>query len=82
MAKNKVTRSRAATNASATLRNEETGRDSKTAAGSTLAQTHEPKKATSDSAAKAASKVLRDGRTSKASKSAAASALAQKKSKK
>lgn len=79
MVKNKVTGSKAATNASATLRSKETGKNSKKAAGSTLAQTGPPKKATSASAAKAASKVLQDGRTSKASKSAAGSALAQKK---
>ncbi len=62
--------------ASAVLSSSSTGKASKSAAGSTLAQVT-PTKVTSDKAATAASKVLRDGRTSSASKSAAASALAQ-----
>ncbi|MBW2005338.1 MAG: hypothetical protein JRF31_03380 [Deltaproteobacteria bacterium] len=82
MAKSKVTRPKAASKASKTLRNKSTGRKSKSAAGSALSQTKAPKRETSKKAASAASKVLRDGRTSKASKSAAGSALAQRPSSK
>jgi len=78
MGKNKVTRGKAASNASKALRSQETGNKTKTAAGSALSQTHAPKKSTSSAAASAASKVLRDGRTNKESKSAAGSALAQR----
>ena len=82
MTKSKVTRSKAAKNASQTLRSKQTGKKSKTAAGSALSQTKAPKKVTSAKAASAASAVLRSGRTSKKSKSAAGSALAQKPAKK
>lgn len=74
---NKVTGSKAATNASKVLSSNSTGANSKASAGSTLSQVS-PSKVTSASAAKAASAVLRDGRTSAASKSAAGSALAQR----
>lgn len=82
MAKSKVTRPKAATNASKTLHNKNTGSKSKTSAGSALSQTKAPKKQTSKKAGTAASSVLRDKRTSKTSKSAAGSALAQRPSKK
>jgi hypothetical protein len=82
MAKPKVTRPKAASNASKTLRNNNTGSKSKTSAGSALSQTKAPKKVTSSNAASAASSVLRDGRTSKSSKSAAGSTLAQRPSSK
>ena len=78
MAKSKVTRPKAARNASKTLRSANTGSKSKTASGSALSQTKAPKKGTSKRAASAASKVLRDGRTNKKSKSAAGSALSQR----
>ena len=74
----KVTGKKAATKASKTLTNTDTGKSSKTAAGSALAQRKAPAKQTSTKAASAASKTLRDGRTSAASKTAAGSALAQK----
>ena len=73
----KKTGTKAATNASKTLRSKSTGKTSKRAAGSTLSQSGTTKK-TSKKAAKAASSTLRDGRTSKASKSSAGSALSQK----
>ncbi|MDY6894060.1 MAG: hypothetical protein SVO01_01385 [Thermotogota bacterium] len=82
MTKSKVTRPKAAQRASKTLRNKNTGKNSKTASGSTLSQTKAPKRVTSGKAAKSASQVLRDGRTSKTSKSAAGSALSQRPSKK
>lgn len=68
----------AASNASKTLRDESTGDDSKSAAGSALSQAGSDNRETSDEAASSASDVLRDGRTSDASKSAAGSALTQK----
>ena len=71
----KVTRTKAATNASKTLSGKSTGANSKIAAASALSQTKSPAKQTSTKAATAASKVLSDGRTSKSSKSAAGSAL-------
>jgi len=73
----KVTKPKAASSASKTLRSKSTGATSKKAAGSTLSQTKAPKKQTRPKAATAASKTLRDGRTSKSSKSAAGSALSQ-----
>lgn len=76
----KVTSSKVATKSSAVLSNPATGKASKSAAGSSLAQVAPPK-VTSAKAATAASAVLRDGRTSAASKSAAGSALAQAKKK-
>lgn len=72
----KTTGPKAATKASSVLTSPSTGKSSKSAAGSSLAQVS-PKKVTSTKAASAASKVLRDGRTSAASKSAAGSALSQ-----
>ena len=82
MSKCKVTRPKAASNASKTMRSGNTGKKSKTASGSALAQTKAPKKVTSRKAASAASQVLRDGRTSRASKSGAGSALSQRPSSK
>lgn len=82
MVNKKETGEKAASNASKTLKSKSTGKASKAAAGSALAQTAAPNKQTSSGAAHAASKTLRDGRTSKASKSAAGSALAQKAKKK
>lgn len=79
--KAKTTGAQAAKKASQTLRSENTGPKSKTAAGSALSQTNAPQKTTSPAAASAAAKVLQDGRTAKASKTAAASALAQKQAK-
>ena len=78
MTKSKVTRPKAASNASKTLRSKNVGKKSRTASGSALSQTKAPKKVTSGKAASAGSQVLRDGRTSKASKSGAGSALSQK----
>ncbi len=78
MAQKEVTSKPAARSASKTLSSPDTGKDSKSAAGSALSQRKAPAKSTSATAAKAASKTLRDDRTSKDSKSAAASALAQK----
>jgi len=77
MAEKKVTGKKAASNASQTLKDGSTGKDSKKAAGSALSQTKSPKKQTSPEAAKAASKVMRDGRSSKTTKSAAGSTLSQ-----
>lgn len=82
MAANKRTEPEAASNASSTLRNQETGKNSKSAAGSALSQAHGSGKETSAKSAASASETLRDGRTSKTSKSAAGSALSQKSSKK
>ena len=73
----KKTGPKAAKAASKTLRSPDTGKTSKTAAGSALTQSRTRKETTSPKAAKAASKVLRDGRTSSTSKSAAGSALSQ-----
>jgi hypothetical protein len=69
---------KAASNASATMRDRETASKSKSAAGSALSQRKSARSDTSPAAAKKASSTLRDGRTSAASKSAAGSALAQK----
>lgn len=74
----KVTSQSVARISSTVLSNASTGKASKSAAGSSLAQVAPPK-VTSAKAATAASNVLRDGRTSAASKSAAGSALAQAK---
>lgn len=76
MPKAKQTGKIAATNASKTLTNQSTGKNSKSGAGSALSQRNAPEKNTSVPAAKKAAKVLDDGRTSKTSKSASASALA------
>jgi hypothetical protein len=78
MAKKEVTSKKAARSASKTLSNPSTGKASKSAAASALAQRNSPKKQTSSGVATAASKVLRDRRTSKDSKSAAGSALTQR----
>jgi len=72
----KKTGGKAAAAASRTLRSADTGKTSKTAAGSALAQAGTSKR-TAAKAATAASRTLRDGRTADASKSAAGSALAQ-----
>jgi hypothetical protein len=82
VAKKEVTSGSAARSASKTLSSKSTGANSKSAAGSALAQTKAPKKQTSAAAATKASQVLRDGRTAKASKSAAGSALTQARGKK
>jgi hypothetical protein len=74
---NKKTGEKAANAASKTLSSPDTGKASKTAAGSALTQSRTRKETTSPKAATAASKVLRDGRTSTSSKSAAGSALSQ-----
>lgn len=73
----KTTGAKAAHNASKVLESASTGKNSKTAAGSALSQSH-TSKVTSAKAATAASKVLQDDRTSAASKSAAGSALSQR----
>ena len=77
----KTTGPKAAKKASTVLSSASTGKTSKSAAGSTLAQVS-PAKVTSKKVATAASKVLRDGRTSSASKTAAGSALSQAPAKK
>ena len=77
MAHKKKTSKPAGSSASKTLKSKSTGKASKSAAGSALAQ-RRTTKVTSSKAASSASKVLRDGRTSKRSKSAAGSALSQK----
>lgn len=76
MPSQRKTGDKAATAASKTLRSNDTGKASKAAAGSTLAQAGTTKR-TGTKAAKAASGTLRDGRTSAASKTAAGSALSQ-----
>jgi hypothetical protein len=81
MVKPKVTGKAAASAASANLKSGSTGGKTKTASGSALSQTKDPKKFSSTDAASAASAVLSDERTSKRSKSAAGSTLAQKASK-
>ena len=82
MAKNGETTSKSvATKASSVLRSADTGKSSKSAAGSAVSQ-RQPGKVSSPAAATAASKVLRDGRTSAASRSAAASTLTQRPGKK
>ncbi len=78
MAKSKQTGAKAASNASKTLRDPETGTDSKSGAGSAMSQRRAPGKETSSDAASSASDTLRDGRTNESSKSAAGSAMSQK----
>lgn len=78
----KVTSKKAATAASKTLKDKRTSTDSKSAAGSALAQRKAPKKVTSENAAGSASKTLKDKATAKKSKTAAGSALTQKPKKK
>jgi hypothetical protein len=75
----KKTGTTAAKAASKVLKSPDTGKNSKSAAGSALTQSRTNKESTSPRAASSASKVLRDGRTSAASKSAAGSALSQAK---
>lgn len=77
----KSTKPKAAKKAATVLSSTSTGKKSKSAAGSALAQVS-PAKVTSKKVATTASKVLRDGRTSPASKTAAGSALSQAKAKK
>ena len=69
----------AASAASRVLKDEDTGQDSKTAAGSALSKAGPGGigNQTGEDAAQAASDVLRDGRTAEDSKTAAGSALAQ-----
>ena len=74
---NKTTSAKVAKTASEVLKSPDTGKSSKSAAGSALSQASS-QKTTSSKAATSASKVLRDGRTSNSSKSAAGSALAQR----
>lgn len=78
MKNSRVTSLKVASKASSVLRSNNSGKSSKTAAGSALSQTNSPLKVTSKKAASAASNVLSDKRTSKASKSAAGSALSQR----
>ena len=78
MAKSKQTSPKAAQAAAKTLSSKDTGKASKSAAGSALTQSRTRKETTGKNAASAASAVLRDGRTSKTSKSAAGSALSQR----
>ena len=73
----KTTGPKAARAASKVLASSNTGRNSRTAAGSALTQSRTNSESTSARAATAASKVMRDGRTSAASKTAAGSALSQ-----
>ncbi len=74
----KKTSDRAASAASAVLRDGRTSKASKSAAGSTLSQVN-PGRSTSDSAAQAASDTLQSADTGKKSKAAAGSALSQSK---
>lgn len=80
MTKEKQTGKKAATSASKTLKDQSTGDDSKSGAGSALSQRKAPEKKTSEAAAESASEVLNDGRTSKDSKAASGNALSQKES--
>lgn len=73
----RVTSKPVGTKASRTLSSGSTGKASKTAGASALAQ-RSPPKHTSQKAASASSQVLRDGRTSAQSKSAAGSTLSQR----
>lgn len=82
MTKSETTSPKAATAASKTLKNPDTGKHSKAGAGSALAQTDAPNKETSAKAATSASKTLSDGRTSSTSKTASSSALSQRPDKK
>jgi len=68
----------AASSASNVLRSDDTGDDSRSAAGSAMSQRDaSAPKSTGDDAASSASQTLQDGRTSDDSKAAAGSALAQ-----
>lgn len=75
----KSTGPKAARAAAKVLASNNTGHNSRVAAGSALTQSRTNSERTSARAATAASQVLRDGRTSAASKSAAGSALSQRK---
>lgn len=82
MAQNKeTTGKRAASVASKVLRNPNTSKAAKSAAGSALSQRKAPDKVTSKSVATAASKVLRKSSSSKSAKTASGSALTQRPSK-
>lgn len=76
--KSEVTSKKAATAASKVLRDKGASKSAKSAAGSALSQTKDPKKVTSTNAGTAASKTLRGTGGSKSSKSAAGSALTQR----
>ncbi|RYE72477.1 MAG: hypothetical protein EOO81_03260 [Oxalobacteraceae bacterium] len=78
MTKSETTSPKAASAASKTLKNSNTGTHSKTAAGSALGQTKAPEKQTSGKAGTSASKTMSDDRTSSTSKTAASSALSQR----
>jgi len=80
--KTEVTGKKAATAASKVLRNPDSSKTAKSAAGSALSQTKSPSKVTSMNAATAASKTLSNKSTSKTSKTAAGSALTQRPGKK
>ena len=73
----KETGKRAASKASAIMRNPSASSKAKSAAASALSQRGTPKKVTSQPAASKASSTLRNPRTSSTAKSAAASALSQ-----
>ncbi len=72
----KSTSAETAKKASGVLSSDDTGKASKSAAGSALSQV-DPGKTSSKQAASKASQVLRDGRTAAASKTVAGSVLAQ-----
>jgi len=74
----KSTSSKVAKKASQVLTSDNTGKTSKSVAGSVLSQV-DSKKGTSKNVATSASKVLRDGRTGSVTKSVAGSALSQTK---
>lgn len=78
MAKIKITRPKAASRASKTIRSKSASSKAKSSAGSALSQTKAPKKVTSKKAASAASKTLRSSTASRSAKSAAGSALSQR----
>jgi hypothetical protein len=80
--KSEVTGKKAATAASKVLRNPNSSKAAKSAAGSALAQTKAPSKVTSSKAASAASKTLRESGSSKSAKTSSGSALTQKQNKK
>lgn len=73
-----VTSPRAASAASKVMRNPNSSKDAKSAAGSALSQTRAPTKVTRAPAATAAAKTLQRGGANKASKTAAGSALTQR----
>lgn len=79
---NETTGKKAASAASKILRNPNSSKTAKSAAGSALSQSQTPAKVTSASAATAASKVLRKPGSSKPAKTASGSALTQRPNKK